>query len=206
VHGYAIPCCGVPSRHRRRPGLSRRHTHRQLVIPANIGDRRIGFSRMPTFVLAHLSDPHLAPLPTPRPYELAGKRLLGYVNSRHNRRHFHLRPTLDRIVADLKTHTVDHIAVTGDLVNLSLGSEYQLARDWLAQLGDPRDVTVIPGNHDAYVLGKARHPERLWGDYMGDDKAAVTFPFVRRRGPVALIGINTGVPTPPFFATGRVGR
>ena len=33
-----------------------------------------------------------------------------------------------------------------------------------------------------------------------------TFPFLRRRGPVALIGMSTAVATPPTFATGRLGR
>jgi 3',5'-cyclic AMP phosphodiesterase CpdA len=31
------------------------------------------------------------------------------------------------------------------------------------------------------------------------------FPFVRRRGPVALIGLSTAVPTGPLMATGRLG-
>ena len=30
------------------------------------------------------------------------------------------------------------------------------------------------------------------------------FPFVRRRGPLALIGLSTALPTPPFVATGRL--
>ena len=34
---------------------------------------------MAAFTLAHLSDPHLPPLPTPRLAELAGKRMLGYL-------------------------------------------------------------------------------------------------------------------------------
>ena len=36
--------------------------------------------------------------------------------------------------------------------------------------------------------------------------AAAGFPFVRRRGPLALIGLSTAVPTPPFMATGRLGE
>jgi 3',5'-cyclic AMP phosphodiesterase CpdA len=34
----------------------------------------------------------------------------------------------------------------------------------------------------------------------------ITYPFVRRRGPLALIGLSTGVPTLPFMATGRLGE
>jgi 3',5'-cyclic AMP phosphodiesterase CpdA len=161
------------------------------------------------FVLAHLSDPHLAPLPRPRLYELAGKRLGGFYNWHRNRRAVHLRAVLDRIVADLKARAVDHIAVTGDLINLSLAAEFTPARAWLDRLGPPRDVTFVPGNHDTYVRSKARHPERHWADYMrGDEMSASaqpTFPFVRRRGPVALIGLSTAVPAPAFRATGQLG-
>jgi 3',5'-cyclic AMP phosphodiesterase CpdA len=164
---------------------------------------------MSTFVLAHLSDPHLAPLPRPQLHELAGKRLGGFFNWQRNRRGVHLSAVLDRIVADLKSHAHDHIAVTGDLINLSLAAEFAQARAWLDRLGPPHDVTLVPGNHDTYVRSKARHPERHWADYMrGDDVSASgqpTFPFLRRRGPVALIGLTTAVPAPLFRATGRLG-
>src|SRR5262249_34903163 len=32
------------------------------------------------------------------------------------------------------------------------------------------------------------------------------FPYFRRRGPVALIGVSTAIATPPFMATGKVGE
>ena len=32
------------------------------------------------------------------------------------------------------------------------------------------------------------------------------FPTLRRRGPVALVGLSSGVPKPPFFATGTLGE
>ena len=103
------------------------------------------------FVLAHLSDPHLAPLPTPRPRELAGKRLLGYVNWRRNRHKVHRTEQVDMLVRDLKSRAPDHVAVTGDLVNIALEAEFAQARAWLHGLGSPHDVTLVPGNHDAYV-------------------------------------------------------
>jgi 3',5'-cyclic AMP phosphodiesterase CpdA len=161
------------------------------------------------FVLAHLSDPHLAPLPRPAVYELIGKRIGGYINWRRNRRHVHLSAVLARITADLKAQHPDHLAVTGDLVNLSLEAEFAPARAWLERLGPAQDVTVVPGNHDTYVRSKSHHPERFWADYMcGDDPApagAPAFPFLRRRGPLALIGLSSAVPAPPFRATGRIG-
>ncbi|MFL6797390.1 MAG: metallophosphoesterase family protein [Xanthobacteraceae bacterium] len=162
------------------------------------------------FVLAHLSDPHLAPLPVPRWRELLGKRATGFVNW-HRRRHLIHRPdVLMRIVADLKAHAPDHIAVTGDLVNIALAGEYSSAAAWLTSLGTPEDVTFVPGNHDAYVRAALGFPAQHWGDYMradqGEDHGGeVSFPFLRRRGAIALIGLSSAVPSPPLMATGRLG-
>ncbi len=156
------------------------------------------------FTLAHLSDPHLGPLPKPRLSELLGKRATGFLNWRHRRHRIHRGDVLHRIVADMKAQAPDHIAVTGDLVNISLAGEYVPARGWLESLGTPADVTMVPGNHDVYAWRTAQHSQLHWGDYMrGDDDG--TFPFVRRRGPLALIGLSSAVPTPPFLATGRLG-
>jgi 3',5'-cyclic AMP phosphodiesterase CpdA len=159
------------------------------------------------FVLAHLSDPHLGPLPRPRLVELIGKRATGYVHWKRRRHALHHSVVLERIVADLKAQEPDHIAVTGDLVNIALPGEFAPARAWLETLGTWKDVTLVPGNHDAYVRRTARHPQLHWGDYMrGDDRAnTVTFPFVRRRGSLALIGLSSALPTLPFMATGRLG-
>ena len=158
------------------------------------------------FVLAHLSDPHLGPLPAPQLRELLGKRATGFINWRRQRQRIHRGNVLARIVADLTAQAPHHIAVTGDLVNISLPGEYPPALAWLASLGAPHDVTLVPGNHDIYVREAARLPQLHWSDYMrGDDSAMTAFPFLRRRGPLALIGLSTAVPTAPFMATGRLG-
>ncbi len=161
-----------------------------------------------TFLLAHLSDPHLAPLPPARLYELIGKRATGFVNWRRKRQAIHQPEVLARVVADLKAQKPDHIAVTGDLVNLALPGEYMAARAWLDALGPPAEVTLVPGNHDAYVRSGVAASLRHWGDYMrGDEAAAIAhgFPFLRRRGSLALIGVSTSVPSLPLMAIGRVG-
>ena len=87
------------------------------------------------FTLAHLSDPHLAPLPAARWSELIGKRLTGYINWQKRRRFIHDAATLDTIVADLKAQKPDHIAVTGDIANIGLAAEFARGRDWLEKLG-----------------------------------------------------------------------
>jgi 3',5'-cyclic AMP phosphodiesterase CpdA len=161
---------------------------------------------MTDFLLAHLSDPHLGPLPSPSVAELLGKRAIGYFNWTRNRAAHHTTHVLDAIVADIKTQRPQHVAVTGDLVNIALPQEFALARQWLQSVGPPQDVTLVPGNHDAYVPSTRHLYLRTWGDYLrADDAATVSFPFVRRRGPVALIGVSTAVPTAPLLATGKLG-
>ena len=162
---------------------------------------------MPDFLLAHLSDPHLGPVPSPRLGELMGKRALGYFNWTRNRVTRHAAHVLEAIVADIKAQHPQHIAVTGDLVNIALPQEFALARQWLHTVGPPHDVTLVPGNHDAYVPGTRNLHLRAWADYLtADGASAVTFPFVRKRGPLALIGVSTAVPTAPLLATGKLGH
>src|SRR6202158_533369 len=163
---------------------------------------------MAPFTLAHLSDPHLPPLPAPRLSDLAGKRALGYLNWTRNRKKFHRRDVLDALVSDLQAQAPDHIAVTGDLVNLALEAEFAPALKWLESVGAPDRVTAIPGNHDAYVRATQHRFAQVWGNYLGSGDAAggVTFPSLRRRGPVALISVSSAGPTPPLMATGWLGR
>jgi len=160
------------------------------------------------FTLAHFSDPHLSPLPKPRFRELAGKRVLGYLNWTRNRHKYYRREVLDTLVGDLQAHAPDHIAVTGDLVNLALPAEFAPAQAWLQSVGQPDRVTAIPGNHDAYVRATRHHFVESFGDYLRGDEPPVqgtAFPFLRRRGSVALIGLSSAVPTAPFMATGTLG-
>jgi 3',5'-cyclic AMP phosphodiesterase CpdA len=164
---------------------------------------------MTAFTLAHLSDPHLPPLPAARLVELAGKRAFGYLNGTRNRHKFHRRDVLDALVSDLQAQAPDHIAISGDLVNLALEAEFAPSQAWLESVGRPDLVTVIPGNHDTYVRATRHRFAEAWGNYLDGDNArggGVTFPSLRRRGPLALISLSSAVPTPPLMATGRLGR
>jgi 3',5'-cyclic AMP phosphodiesterase CpdA len=165
---------------------------------------------MAAFTLAHLSDPHLAPLPAPSLRELIGKRVTGYLHWTRTRHNIHRRAVLDALVADLRAQRPDHIAITGDLVNIALEAEFAPARAWLQSVGTPEHVTVVPGNHDAYARATQRRFAEIWRYYLRGDGALtadpITFPFVRRRGPLALIGVSSAVPTPPFMATGWLGQ
>ncbi len=165
------------------------------------------------FTLAHLSDVHLAPLPRARAFELLNKRLFGYINWQR-RKEQHRRDVLDALVEDLRRQGPDHIAITGDLTNISLPEEFIRATDWLMGVGDPDRVTVIPGNHDAYTPFFRDPGFRRWELYMQANPAGAAyaptpadgFPFLRLFGDVALIGLSTALPLPPGFASGYLGR
>lgn len=158
------------------------------------------------FTLAHLSDPHLAPLPKPKRRELIGKRVTGYFNWRRKRQFAHDPAMLRRVIGDLKTTATEHIAITGDFVNIALPEEFENLSKWLPGLGPQYDLTVIPGNHDVYVPGALEMMQDACSASMRGDDDSAAFPFVRRRGDVALIALNTGVPTRPLVATGRLGE
>jgi 3',5'-cyclic AMP phosphodiesterase CpdA len=132
------------------------------------------------------------------------KRITGYLNWWRKRHRVHDRGTLDALVADLKARGPDHIAITGDIANIALAEEFVRGRKWLQQLDSHENISFVPGNHDAYVRQAVRYAPQ-WAPYMSGDDGAVGFPYVRKRGPVALIGLSTAVATPPFMATGRLG-
>lgn len=158
------------------------------------------------FRLAHLTDPHVGPIARPRLRQLLGKRATGYVNWRRGRSRHHDMEILAALVADLRTQPHDHIACTGDLCNIGLPSEWSTAKVFLEALGAPDDVSFVPGNHDAYVRGSLEgllKACRAWTS--GDDGTDGIFPYLRRRGPLALIGVSSAIPTKPFVASGRLG-
>ena len=166
------------------------------------------------FKLAHISDLHLEPPGAPSFRELMSKRLIGYGNWRHRRRGQHRQATLAKLVRDLKAQSPDHTAITGDLINLALPGEYENAANWLGRFGQPDEVSVVPGNHDAYVRVPYELAMGKWAPYMTGDKmtrdwfggADGTFPYVRIRGEIAIVGISSAIPSPIFMAYGHLGR
>jgi 3',5'-cyclic AMP phosphodiesterase CpdA len=159
------------------------------------------------FRLAHLSDPHLGPLPQPRLRELAGKRITGYMNWRRGRDRVHDMALMERLLEDMRAQSPDHIACTGDLVNIGLHGEFHAAKAFLEKLGAPTKVSFVPGNHDAYVKTSLGDIERFLAPWMTSDNGRFEgFPYVRLVGPVALVGLSSAVPTGPFLASGTLGR
>jgi 3',5'-cyclic AMP phosphodiesterase CpdA len=154
-----------------------------------------------SFTIAHLSDPHLSPAPFPGGRELRLKRFLGWVNWKRSRERIADMGALAGIVADIAARKPDHVAMTGDAVNLALPSEFARAAAWMGGLGAPDAVSFTPGNHDAYVRDALPVLEKTFAPWT----EGYRFPYLRRRGEIALIGLKSGVPTAPFLATGRLG-
>jgi 3',5'-cyclic AMP phosphodiesterase CpdA len=167
------------------------------------------------FVLAHLSDPHISNLQVARLPDLLNKRMYGYLRWKLHRGTEHRGPVLPELLADLRRHRPDHVAVTGDITHLSLPAEFEATARWLRTIGPPDQVTVIPGNHDAYVATAWADTHARWSDYMLSDDAPAPaeppggiygiFPSWRVRGPLALIGVCTAHPSPPYLAVGGIG-
>jgi 3',5'-cyclic AMP phosphodiesterase CpdA len=146
-----------------------------------------------TFTLANFSDVHLSPIPGFDWRYFNVKRVLGYLNWQRSRRHVHRRTVADRLIADALALRSDHIVITGDLVNLGLPAEHEAALTWLQSVGPPDQVTVIPGNHDIYSSMRGDSGVARWAEYMGCEEDTLAFPFVRRVGPLALVGLNSAV-------------
>lgn len=167
-----------------------------------------------SFTLAHISDLHLTPLLGFGPHHWNVKRSLGFLNWARSRRFVHRQDVANLMVADMWQQGTDHVAVTGDIVNLGLPDELAAALGWLKTVGAPSQVTAIPGNHDIYTR-RMSGPVcvEIWREYIASDEWGASFlgadpqqfPFIRRVGPLALIGLNSAFPTRPFVAAGRVG-
>lgn len=169
------------------------------------------------FTLAHFSDVHLGPLPRGAAWrDFALKRHVGYLSWRFKRHRLHIPAIADAIAADIVAASPDHVAFTGDIVNISARDEFPAAAGWLKRFGAPKDVSFVPGNHDTYVRFGWEHGLGHLAPYMtGDMRVAQTqatpqiaslFPFVRLRKNVALIGLCSALPQPLHKAAGRLGQ
>lgn len=163
--------------------------------------------------LIHISDPHLTSLEGIPPAHFVGKRRLGHASWRIRRRHRHLRATLDELCGLITSLRPDVIVVTGDLVHLGLPAEIEEAAHWLKALGPPENVFVVPGNHDVYRADSWAAVEAHWGEYLriapgsnGEPGYWAGFPTRLGIDGIEIHGLNTGLPTPVFMATGELGR
>lgn len=166
--------------------------------------------------IAHFSDLHLLSLEGVPIRRFLNKRLTGWANLRLKRGSIHRAAYVKAIAREVAKSRIDHAIITGDLSNLSLEPEFELARQVLERdLGlDPARVTIVPGNHDVYTKG-AQTSHRFEGFFAAwlesdfpelvDPRRGVRFPVVKLRGVAAIVGLSSAVPRPPFVAAGELG-
>ena len=172
-----------------------------------------------SFCIAQLSDLHLFNPRNMKWQDFFSKRVLGYLSWRLHRQSEHQIDFMPALQKALTAAGVDHIAVTGDLTHLGHRADFESASQIMQQIGKPDSLTLIPGNHDAYI-------DEPWHDKIISLKAYISSdagvgenlltepggqplqkaPILRKRSKSALIGVSSACSTPPFMATGTIGR
>jgi 3',5'-cyclic AMP phosphodiesterase CpdA len=167
-----------------------------------------------SFVLGHFSDVHLGPVQIRDVFaEFSAKRLLGGL-SWANRRGHHRPAIANALRSDVLSQTPDHIAFTGDLVNLASRGEMVRGLKWLKDFGDNEQLSFVPGNHDDYVPRDFSSGLSLFMDFQSlptpqpstHQGYREAFPFVRLKRNVAIIGLNSSLPQPLSKACGTIGE
>ena len=160
--------------------------------------------------IGHFSDVHLLSLKGTSWTRFLSKRWIGGLNLLSSRARHHKAEIFDAMVEDFNGARIDHLVATGDITNVALESEFAFAREKFDKIAlGSRDVTVIPGNHDAYVEEGREHFEAIFADYFASDQEwhspSEAWPAVRVRGDLAVIGLSTSLQTPWFTCYGVLG-
>ena len=158
--------------------------------------------------IAHLSDLHLYVPGSVRAVDLLTRRAAGALNLLY-RRSLHQVDVVRAAVRAVLEADVDHVVITGDLSNLALEPEFQLAEEVLAPLGGGDRLSVIPGNHDWYTYGavrRRRFESHFSSLIRADGKpGAVVYPVVKDFPGVRLVLVRSAIIPPPLLSFGRVG-
>ena len=159
-----------------------------------------------SFTIAHLSDPHLGPLPALRLRDLTAKRAMGYVNWKRGRERLNDMGMLKRLVADLREPEARSCRDDRRCREYRPAGRIRRRRRLDAHAGQPARRQFHAGQ-SRRLRACARCP--IWrprfAPWTTSDEGAESpgaFPFLRVRGDVALIGLSSGVPTGPLMATG----
>ncbi len=166
--------------------------------------------------IAHFSDLHLLSLAGVPAHRFLNKRLTGWANLRLKRGAVHRAAYVRAVAREVRRLAPDHVVVTGDLTNLALEPEFELAREVLEEelALDPSQLTIVPGNHDVYTRGalSSRRFEAYFEPWLQSDLPEIAthagggrFPVVKLRRDAAIIALSSAVPRPPFVSAGEIG-
>ena len=160
-------------------------------------------------IISHISDLHIPIIKSPKYRELFNKRMIGYINHHSKRKNLHRIENLKLVIEDIHSNETDHTLITGDLVNLSLESEFINASNFLHENFPQNNFSIVPGNHDAYV--KIDYKKSL-GHFDASLKntnlsfSNSPFPFLKLVDGIAIIGLSTAVQSPPFMCWGKISK
>jgi 3',5'-cyclic AMP phosphodiesterase CpdA len=161
---------------------------------------------MAGLLLAHISDLHVPGRWPLDPRRWSPGRIATAVHHLASRVGAHPVAVLRALVRDVAAAAPDHVALTGDVGVLALESEFARAQEELAPLlARPGFVTALPGNHDRVTRAGGRAFARAFGHLASSevDLGPAPFPFVRVRGAVTLVGVDTA--DGQLGPTGRAG-
>ena len=114
------------------------------------------------------------------------------------------RERLRRALRNARDVRPDHVLITGDFTEDGADAQFRVLADVLRESDIPAaNVTLVPGNHDAYTDGRAyvralAGPLREW--------AATSAPgAVTRLGDAAIVALSTAVPQHFTRSIGSIG-
>ena len=162
----------------------------------------------PVIRIGHFSDLHLPLGRAVHPRQLAGKRLLGYLNLRFNRSKTHKLDAFAVLLAELVKERPDFTIMTGDLTSLAFEFEFAAIDELFRSAGlQPETTLIIPGNHDRYaLLADIRCAfERSLAAWLPEGFSRSSgYPLCRLAPPVAIFGLDTAVWRNPIRAAGHL--
>ncbi|CAK7192054.1 3',5'-cyclic adenosine monophosphate phosphodiesterase CpdA [Commensalibacter sp. Nvir] len=154
------------------------------------------------YKIAHISDIHL-PIENLQfsTRSLCNKRFLSFLSWK--KRQYNLQKKyLDNTIEDIKKFNPNLVLISGDLTNLALPEEFEQAAKWLRSLPF-RKIYIVPGNHDALVKTNWNQTFALWTPWTMAFSQQ-DYPVIFKEDQIAIIGLNTAIPTLPFLANGRI--
>ncbi len=139
--------------------------------------------------------------------DFANKRWIGGLNLLSNRSRHYQSERFEAAIEDMKGQNIDHVLCTGDITNLAFKQEFEFAKSLFEKFSlPPSEVTVLPGNHDAYVKKGAEHFHEIFQEHFVSDDGMAQWPLLRTRGNISIVGLSTSLQTPWFTAYGVVGK
>jgi 3',5'-cyclic AMP phosphodiesterase CpdA len=93
-------------------------------------------------------------------------------------------------------HPDSHVVITGDITDSGTATSYVVAKRILKAWLTPARLSLVPGNHDCGTWGQTFMPERrthFRTTFAPMLTAAMSFPWVKHVGPLAIVGLDSNV-------------